>query len=115
MLQTPTDWFQGLRPWRVQGRALALLPFPGFSGPETDMRSLRTDSEHAGASAATADPAVRGNAGQQWPVWGTSVGGGMRGWGERSDHWHSFLWKVEDEYDRWLGNVMISFLHDPYG
>jgi hypothetical protein len=40
MLQTPTDWFQGLRPWRVQGRALALLPFPGFSGPETDMRSL---------------------------------------------------------------------------
>jgi hypothetical protein len=39
MLQTPTDWFQGLCPWRVQGRALAFLPFPGFSGPETDMRS----------------------------------------------------------------------------
>ena len=25
-------WFQGLCPWRVQGRALVLLPFPGFLG-----------------------------------------------------------------------------------
>jgi hypothetical protein len=40
MLQTPTDWFQGLCPWRVQGRALALRPFPVALGPETDMRSL---------------------------------------------------------------------------
>jgi hypothetical protein len=27
MPQIPTGWFQGLRPWRVQGRALASLPF----------------------------------------------------------------------------------------
>ena len=40
MPQIPTGWFQGLRPWRVQGRAPALLSFPGSPGPETDMRSL---------------------------------------------------------------------------
>ena len=28
MVQPPTGWFQGLCPWRVQGRALALLPSP---------------------------------------------------------------------------------------
>src|SRR5208282_3857684 len=39
MPQIPTGWFQGLRPWRVQARALALLSFPGSPGPETDMRS----------------------------------------------------------------------------
>jgi hypothetical protein len=27
MLQAPMGWFQGLCPWRVQGRALALPPF----------------------------------------------------------------------------------------
>jgi hypothetical protein len=39
MPQILTGWFQGLRPWRVQGRAPALLSFPGSPGPETDMRS----------------------------------------------------------------------------
>ncbi len=28
MMQTPTNWFQGLCPWRVRGRALDLPPFP---------------------------------------------------------------------------------------
>src|ERR1700688_384194 len=41
--------------------------------------ALRTDPEHAGASPAAADAAVRGNAAQQWAVWRVSVGGEMRG------------------------------------
>jgi hypothetical protein len=41
MLQAPTDWLQGLRPWRGPGgQSPGLTSLPGFSGPETDMRSV---------------------------------------------------------------------------
>jgi hypothetical protein len=62
------------------GQSPGLTSLPGFSGPETDMRSLRTDPEHAGASAAAANAAVRGNAGQQRAVWRAPIGNEMRGW-----------------------------------
>jgi hypothetical protein len=39
MVQSATGWFQGLRPWRVQGRALALASLD-YSGQETDISSL---------------------------------------------------------------------------
>ena len=44
------------------------------------VHALRTDPEHARASAAAADAAVRANAGQQRVVRRISVGGEMRGW-----------------------------------
>jgi hypothetical protein len=37
--------FQGLCPWPVQGRALVLLPFPGFLVAGTDMRSWRRGAQ----------------------------------------------------------------------
>jgi hypothetical protein len=47
MLQAPTDWFQGLRPWRGPGgQSPGLTSLPGFSGPETDMRSVLVHRFH---------------------------------------------------------------------
>ena len=54
MPQTPSDRFQGLCPWRVQGGALILLPYLGSPGPETDMRSLWGFSDPIAHSASAA-------------------------------------------------------------
>src|SRR5882757_2699999 len=43
-------WFQGLGPWRAQGRALVLLPFTRLPGLETDMRSPRLPSSQGSAA-----------------------------------------------------------------
>ena len=47
------------------------------------VHALRTDPQHAGAPAAAADAAIRGNAGQQRAVRQVPVGSGMRGWVSR--------------------------------
>ena len=40
MPQTPSDWFQGLRPWQVQGGALILLPCVPRAGNGHEVSTL---------------------------------------------------------------------------
>jgi hypothetical protein len=80
-----TAWRKSMRPWRNSecarvfdvGLEQSVHPL-GLVGWKQG-QYIRTDPEHARASATAADAAVRRNPGQQWAVWRVSIGGEMRG------------------------------------